>query len=159
MNTEFFHQTVDAIKAMPLLFRWLTYFWSIVPLVLTLPNLTSYGLHHILFAIIFWCMWIMMTLAIMLVTTFHREHKSLINEYVKERKAQKVTSQTLARVLQSKTAFRQLISNLPPELVNHQGLYVGAKWGRLSKYLMLAQMGIIFFSAVILPFIKRSIGF
>lgn len=81
--------------------------------------------------------WIVGNLSITLISVFQRENKKALKNYAEQNSMPKISGQTFAAALQSNRAYEHLIAMLPPNLKNDLGLYIAAKWGRISKVMMI----------------------
>ena len=146
---NFINQTQHAVKNLPLFFKSIMFIWSALPIIFIVPKLKHSTLLDSAYAIIFILIWVFLTLAITLMHVFFRQNKLSINEYAKKNSIPKISSQRIAAAMQSNNAYQNLLMRLPPHLTNDIGLYVGAKWGRISKTLMIV-LTLVYFGAIIL---------
>ena len=149
---EFLAQTRDAIKELPFFFKTILLIWSFVALCFIFPNIRKFDSLNIvdaLFMFGFTLCWTMGTLSITLIYAFRRRNKKQLNSYAKEPSNKKISNQTYALALQSKKAYEQMITSLPPELANDQGLYVGTKWGRISKAILIITVVYNFLASIL----------
>jgi len=143
------NQTRIAFGRIPTLFKNIFFVWYTVPFGFIFLNLESYKLFDVTYAILFTLSWILGTLVITLSSVFQRKNKKALNEYAKENSHSKINGQTFAAAMQSNHAYNHLVKMLPPHLANDLGLYVAARWGRITKIIMIS-MAIFYFCIMLL---------
>ena len=146
---SFINQTCHAVKKLPLFFKSIMFIWSALPVIFIIPKLKHYTLLDSAYAIAFILIWVFGTLAITLTHVFFRQYKLSIHEYAKKNSVPKIGSQSIAAAMQSKVAYQNLLTRLPPNLANDVGLFVGAKCGRISKTFMIV-LTIVYFGESII---------
>lgn len=148
---ELLKQTRDAIKGLPLSFKAAFFISSSVPIFLIFPSIKNSSLLNTTYAFCFVLIWIMLTLAIILMSVFRRENKKALKKHAENNFISKINGHVFAAALQSNSAYEHLKTMLPPHLTRDVRLYIATRWGRIAKIMIMimivSYVGIILLTA------------